>query len=61
MRCGLDSLIDKRFSGIATGVGQARVVGRIHLAQLKCGGAYIPASLTILADQKMDVLFGLGE
>lgn len=59
-RCGLDSLIDRRYQGVAKGVGEAKVVGRIHMAQLKCGGIYIASSLTILADQKMDVLFGLG-
>ena len=32
--CGLIELIDSRFRGVASGVGAARIVGRVHMAQV---------------------------
>ncbi|XP_055389022.1 uncharacterized protein LOC129618243 [Condylostylus longicornis] len=73
-RCNLMSLVDTRFSGIARcvpcsttvassayfrGVGTARIVGRIHMVQLKMGNQFFAASLTVLEDDKVDFLFGL--
>eukprot|EP01055_Gregarina_sp_Pseudo9_P000911 Gregarina_sp_Pseudo_9__910@NODE_1584_length_1478_cov_41_454482_g1469_i0_p1_GENE_NODE_1584_length_1478_cov_41_454482_g1469_i0NODE_1584_length_1478_cov_41_454482_g1469_i0_p1_ORF_typecomplete_len439_score107_15Asp_protease/PF09668_10/2_3e49gagasp_proteas/PF13975_6/7_4e14RVP_2/PF08284_11/1e11Asp_protease_2/PF13650_6/5_1e10UBA/PF00627_31/1_1e08RVP/PF00077_20/5_5e07ubiquitin/PF00240_23/1_6e06Peptidase_A2B/PF12384_8/4_5e05Peptidase_A2B/PF12384_8/1_8e03UN_NPL4/PF11543_8/7_4e05UN_NPL4/PF11543_8/6_8e03Ubi len=58
-RCGLDRLIDRRYRGLAKGVGSARLTGRIHMAQIKCGGVYFPASFTIIENQQTDVLMGL--
>ena len=34
-RCGLTSLIDTRFAGRAVGVGFARILGRIHDANIR--------------------------
>lgn len=34
-RCGLASRIDKRFAGRAVGVGFARILGRIHDANIR--------------------------
>lgn len=58
-RCEIERLIDTRFTGIAKGVGMAKVTGRIHMAQMKCKDVFITASFTILEDQPMDVLLGL--
>lgn len=33
-RCSLFRLADNRFAGMALGVGQCKIVGRIHTAQL---------------------------
>ena len=32
--CGLDTICDKRFRGVAVGVGMAKIVGKIHLERL---------------------------
>ena len=34
-KCGLAHLIDKRFQGVAVGVGSSKIIGRIHAAPLK--------------------------
>ena len=46
---------------MAIGVGSARILGRIHMADMKllgCGET-IQVSLTVLEDNKVDLLFGL--
>ena len=36
-KCGLSNLIDKRYAGIAKGVGTSKIVGVIHAAIIKVG------------------------
>jgi DNA damage-inducible protein 1 len=52
-------LLDTRFAGMAVGVGQSKILGRIHSAQFEIAGAFFPASITVLEDNKMELLFGL--
>lgn len=58
-RCNILRLIDKRFQGIARGVGTQKILGRIHLVQLEINGIFIPTSFMILEEQPMEMLLGL--
>lgn len=58
-KCNLLRLIDRRFQGIARGVGTSQIVGRIHMAQMRIGDEFYAASFTVLEDDKVDFLFGL--
>jgi DNA damage-inducible protein 1 len=33
--CGLIRLMDKRFAGMAIGVGTSRILGRVHAAEME--------------------------
>lgn len=33
-RCGLMRLVDKRYAGTAVGVGQCKILGKIHAADI---------------------------
>ncbi|XP_074571582.1 protein DNA-DAMAGE INDUCIBLE 1 [Curcuma longa] len=58
-RCGLLRLLDQRYRGVAIGVGQSEILGRIHVAPIKIGHAFYPCSFTVLDAPNMEFLFGL--
>merc|ERR1712110_24480 len=59
-RCGLDGLIDQRWQGVAQGVGTARFLGRVHLAEMLMDDKIaVGCSFTILPSPGLDILIGL--
>ena len=58
-KCNLMKLLDTRFQGVAQGVGTSKILGRIHAAQIQISNVFFTTSLTILEDNKVDMLYGL--
>ncbi|XP_004500164.1 protein DNA-DAMAGE INDUCIBLE 1 [Cicer arietinum] len=58
-RLGLLRLLDQRYRGVAHGVGQSEILGRIHVAPIKIGNIFYPCSFLVLDSPNMEFLFGL--
>merc|ERR1711976_958447 len=51
--------VDRRWAGVAKGVGTQKILGRVHMAQIQIEKDYLTSSFSILEDQPMDMLLGL--
>lgn len=59
-KIGLLRLVDKRFAGLAVGVGQSKIIGRVHQAPLKISDQYLSSSVVILEQKDgPPFIFGL--
>lgn len=58
-RCNIAWLINKQFAGIAVGAGTAKILGRVHAANLVIGGAHFLSSFTVMEGKGVDLLLGL--
>lgn len=58
-KCAIMRLVDKRWAGVAKGVGVQKIIGRIHMVQIQIEDVFLTSSFSVLEQQPMDMLLGL--
>lgn len=57
--CGIMRLVDRRFAGMAIGVGTQKIIGKVHLGTIQIGEDFLTSSFKVLENQSEDMLLGL--
>lgn len=58
-KCGLMRFVDTRLAGFARGVGESKILGKIHAAVLKIGTQYLDVSISVIEQNTLSFIFGL--
>ena len=58
-KCNLMSMVDKRFQGVARGVGSSKILGVIHAAQIKIMNKVIMLKINIIENNEIGFVLGL--
>ena len=58
-KCNLMNMVDKRFQGIARGVGSSKILGVIHAAQIKIMNKVIMLKINIIENNEIGFVLGL--
>lgn len=54
--CGVMRLVDRRFAGMAVGVGTQKIIGKVHLGTIQIGEDFLTSSFKVLENQTEDML-----
>lgn len=57
--CDILHLLDVRFAGMATGVGQQPILGVVHGVTIRIGGAHVSCSVCVMREVSVGFIFGL--
>ena len=57
--CNLQGLIDRKYKGVAKGVGSAEIRGRIHCVDVYLGTKVLPCGFTIINMEDNKLILGL--
>jgi DNA damage-inducible protein 1 len=58
-RCGVLRYLDTRMASVARGVGESKILGKIHSAVLKIGNQFIDVSISVIEQNTLEFIFGL--